>query len=180
MRGLEGSYLGGRPLVHGEATAGPCPLVRLRHLAEQRHQRHHLGTFLETGCHRLVWFTSWSELGTRSWWPPPATGPLGWGFHTCVRANELSSRRLTLTRAAWGFSEAGRYPHLERTKARSGRVFPRGLTGTCSQTRDGHPRLGGCTGPSKTGARGLGFSGILTTSSHVQLGSGAQLPPHPL
>lgn len=38
----------------------------------------------------------------------------------------------------------------------------------------------GCTGPSKTGVRGLGFSGILTTSSHLQLGPGAQLPPHPL
>ena len=84
-----------------------CPLIRLRHLAEQRHQHHRPGTFLENGSHRLVWFTVRSEPGTGLWWPP-ATGPLGWGFHTCVRANELSSRRLTLTRAAWGFSKAGR------------------------------------------------------------------------
>ena len=88
MRGLEGSYLGGRPLVHGEAMAGPCPLVRLRHLAEQRHQRHHLGTFLETGCHRLVWFTSWSEPGTRSWWPPQPQAPwAGVSTHACERTS---------------------------------------------------------------------------------------------
>lgn len=60
-----------------------CPLIWLRHLAEQRHQHHRPGTFLENGSHRLVWFTIQSEPGTGLWWPP-ATGPLGWGFHMCA------------------------------------------------------------------------------------------------
>ena len=37
---------------------------------------------------------------------------------------------------------------------------------------------GGAQGRHKTGPRGLGFSGILTTSSQAQLGPRAWLPPH--
>lgn len=78
------------------------------------------GTLLSRGTSTTVRVPSWrmavigwsgSQVGVsqaQGHGGPQPQAPPGWGFHTCVRENELSSRCLTLTRAAWGFSEAGR------------------------------------------------------------------------
>lgn len=137
--------------------AVPYSLVWLRHHAEQICQLHCLGTILENGFHPAG-LVHKSELAKHRVTVAAAQqcAPQGGvSTHAC-EGNELSPR--CLTGVAWGLSEGqlltassvheGHTSH-HRARRSPGRSFTGGLTGTCSRTGDGHPRLREHTGPSK-------------------------------
>ena len=135
----------------------PYSLVWLRHRAGRTCQLHCLGTVLENGFHPAG-LVHKSELAKHRVTVAAAQqcAPQGGvSTHAC-KGNELAPR--CLTGVAWGLSEGqlltassvheGHTSH-HRARHGPGRAFTGGLTGTCSRTGDGDPRLRERTGPSQ-------------------------------